>query len=195
MRVRWALLLAVMVAGLATVPAPVPAWACSCVERPLVEMVQDPRSTTVFTATAAGGPDHAGDADGTGYDTWELRVETVYRGQVAPTTTVSTHHQASACGMSFEPGRRYLVVPDAAATVGLCGATTGDITPEVMAVLGAGHPPNAATTAIARTPPDGGAMDGGEPGGWAVWWPTAVGAAVGMVLLVGGLWAVRRRRG
>jgi hypothetical protein len=182
MRIRWGLVLAALLAGVVTVLAPATAQACSCVDRPLVATVQDPGLRTVFTATVAGGPDHAGDADGTGYDTWELRVDRVYRGQVSATTTVSTHHQASACGISFLPDRLYLVAPYDGVTVGLCGATTDGLTPEVMAVLGAGYPPTADEP------------DPRSEHGWSGWGPAAVGGVAGVALLVGGLWAVRRRR-
>lgn len=181
-RFRLGLALVALGGGLVwLVPVPA-AFACSCSSPgPFDREVR--RAGAVFAGTPVGSEDSVGWADRLfGYSSgdpidWTFEVDTVIKGDLKVETHVSAARDGGSCGVSFRPGRRYVVFAyeegegDALST-NLCTRTSR--VPDDRVFEGVG----------ARGFPPGLVLEDSAP-----WWPwilvpaALVAGAVGVVLL------------
>ncbi len=143
MRRRWLLALV----ALLFVSGPHPALACSCVPFTKPQLVEN--ATVVFPGVVTGRsrqfsfgiPCSVSSADPV---TFSIDVETVYKGDVPKTTTVTTVVGGASCGYEFVGGKRYTVFATASGgkiETNLCrGNVEGLIDPPAYG-LGSGHAP------------------------------------------------------
>jgi hypothetical protein len=129
------------------VSGPQSALACSCVPFTKPQLVEN--ATVIFTGVVTGGsrqfsfgiPCSVSSADPI---TFSFDVETVYKGDVAKTTTVTTVVGGASCGYEFVGGKRYTVfatTKDGKLETNLCrGNVEGAIDPPAYG-LGPGHGP------------------------------------------------------
>ncbi|HET7482785.1 MAG TPA: hypothetical protein VFK89_07985, partial [Actinomycetota bacterium] len=99
---RRAIVVVALVGALVPVGA-VPAWGCSCVPRTSDARAAE-RAAAVFTGVVSSG-DQLTDQT----VAWSFAVDSVYKGEVHEEQEIVTSQQSSACGFSFDEGRRYLI--------------------------------------------------------------------------------------
>lgn len=139
---RWAAVLAAFL----LITSSRPASACSCM--PLTKAQTAESATAIFTGEVTGlstpffqvfGCGSSADAVAV-----SMRVETVYKGDVARNVVVETAISGASCGYTFEAGKRYTVFGtpnDGHIDTGLC---RGNVDGAIVAAeygLGGGRPP------------------------------------------------------
>ena len=182
-------LLLALVVPLLVLVAEAPASACSCVAASLDEHRR--RADAVFSGEVLR---RSGGRDGTGSVTYTVRVDRVFKGEVASEQEVLSGAQSSACGIDLQAAQRAVFfahgdasrsAPSGLRTDSCSGTRAGDPGHD----LGQGRPPTSATaaptapeltTAERRVP-----QEDGVP---------VLGLLAGVPLLGLGVLALRRRR-
>ena len=164
-------LLILLVAGVLVAPAP-PAWACSCAQIDALTFADVAFTGRVVSiGTDAGGR------------RVEFAVESVQKGTVGSTVTLSTSVSSASCGFDFAVGHRYRVFARSGQTT-LCSGN--------QEIPGFGVPlGDRVSVAPAITKPRPGVYAGASSASPAHWAP----AGIGLIVLAGAaVLLVRRRR-
>lgn len=142
------LLVALFLAGCGVVLNQMPAHACSCVTQSTAQQAQ--RAQAVFTGKVTGIRRTAQVAS------YDVTVQTVYKGAVRATVTVESEPSGASCGLEdVVADRRYLFfgrLDGATVTANECEGTrpvTAATTAQIVRILGEGSGP----TGASRTPP------------------------------------------
>jgi hypothetical protein len=177
---RIALAFAIAIGLLVLTPSP--SWACSCA------FTQVPQQVEAAVTIASGTVDWTATDGQT--RTYQVDVDTVFKGAAAESEKLSTAANEAACGVGdLATGRRYLFFIDGkhpgAMRIGLCGGTTAydeAVAARVEAITGPSGKPLSARTAHGATDDERGRTV-----------LVAVGAAALLTLATGAAFFLRRR--
>ncbi len=179
------LALSVVVVGAA------PSFACSCAGGEPEDFVGWADVVMLGTVTDRQGPPWRPVMSSADLATYTVEVETVFKGDVAPTAYIQTADSGASCGLEgIENGDRYVLFADRqddALRANLCGGSAPATDQLIAAVRTAtGGETDPASTATAGEPP--------PPLGAALAMPAALGSGVVLALLAAVMW-VRQLRG